>query len=162
MKTSYNTSMYTVFACLILFSQCGGPKYNFNYAPPYINARLDEVFPVSVRETPRKIKKLTLPEDFLGYEASYVEGKVTIRVIKCPGEDDANKYFGTSIVDEFKGKKNHSYDNLDSRWKATAVDTDGRQWLAWVNEIWIFVLSGSDNEYFDLVVRACRFVSKKE
>jgi hypothetical protein len=54
------------------------------------------------------------------------------------------------------------YNNLDNRWKALGTDKDGRQWLAWVNTNWIFVISGADDETFDLVVRACKFVSEED
>ena len=117
---------------------------------------------MSIKKTGGRIARLSLPEDYIGYDAFYAEGNISMRIIRCPEREKANLYFGTVIIEEFKRKKVHTYNNLKGRWKATGKDEDGRRWLAWVNETWIFMLSGSDKGHFDLAVRVCGFVSIEE
>ncbi|MBN2442447.1 MAG: hypothetical protein JXJ04_13920 [Spirochaetales bacterium] len=159
MKPRYIFPLAFGFLFIILLSSCSKERFDFDYDPPSPDAILEEIFPGSIKGSQRSGMALEMDRGFRGYKSVYLDGKITMEIIKCPGEKEANYYFGTTIVPEFKSKKVRHYDNFNNRWKATGTDTDGRKWIAWVNYVWIFRLSGQTEELFNYVVRVCSFVS---
>jgi len=158
-----------------LWSGCVQQKFDFNQNLPYVNARLFEVFPATIRGTMGKELKLDFTDDrYIGYTQSYLEGRVTITVVKCLDKEltfeqliqrkeptqAALDYFDKTIKGRYAAFPSHSIGYKENFWQATGRDKKGRRWLAWINAIWAFEISGSNQEDFDLAVRACRFVSK--
>jgi hypothetical protein len=145
-----------------LFLQGCRPRYNFDHEPPYINARMNEVFPSYIKNTGRREYKLPLPKDYIGHEVTYLDGAIVMIVIKVPDEIEAERYFHDMVVPKFKRMPEHYTGREDSWTYVTGKEADGRQWIGWFNQIWVFQLNGLTEDDFDLVIRASRFVSRKE
>jgi hypothetical protein len=56
--------------------------------------------------------------------------------------------------------KNHFRGKVNGQWSASGTDEKGRRWFAWVNNGWIFLLSGIDKEHLSKAVDAFKYVSK--
>jgi len=48
---------------------------------------------------------------------------------------------------------------LNGKWSASGTDSDGRKWFAWVNNSWIFVMSGSDKGDLMKAIDAFNYVA---
>jgi len=164
MKYKANLYYLSIIITIFLFFNClpKGPEYNFDFPPPYINARMNEVFPTYIRQQRRVATKMDLPEGFLGYNVNYLDGDIIMQVIKAPSEEAVKDYFNNTVVPRFKSMPESSTSETDGWLHATGIEKEGRRWIGWINQIWIFQMSGTTEEYFDLVIRACRFIEKKE
>ncbi|MBN1698434.1 MAG: hypothetical protein JW881_13045 [Spirochaetales bacterium] len=162
-KMSRQLCIVSCIAAGVLFLLHGcGSRYNFDHDPPYINARMNEVFPGSIKNSHRTEYNLPLPENYIGYEVTYLDGAIVMIVIKAPDENGAAKYFDQAVLPAFAMMHEHHYGE-DGKWRyVTGKEKDGRHWIGWYNGIWVFELNGLTEEYFDLVIRASRFISRKE
>jgi hypothetical protein len=174
MQKSFITFLLILIVVIILFPGCA-PQYDFSISPPYVNARMNEVFPESIRNSPGTTIKEILPDDrFQGYTVTYLDQAITFTVIKCLDKEltfeellvrkeptkAALEYFNSTIREKFYAMPIHTFGEKAGFRQATGKDKEGRSWLAWVNSLWVFILSGKDNDHFKLAVRACRFVAK--
>lgn len=171
-----NSIIFLSTISIVLFLTAGcEAKYDFNLSPPYVNARMNEVFPESIRNSLGTTVKETMPDDrYLGYTVSYLDKAITYTVIKCLDKEltfeqllvqteptkAALEYFNSVIKEKFAAMPYHTFGKKDGFWQAFGKDTEGRRWLAWINSLWVFILSGKDSDHFKLAVRASRFVSE--
>jgi hypothetical protein len=163
MKCIYNIIilLFLIIAGTLFLEGCRS-RYNFDHEPPYINARMNEVFPSFIKNTRRVEHKLPLPEEYIGYEVTYLNSAIVMIVIKAPDESEAEHYFHNTVVPKFKTMPEYYLGKEDTWTYVTGREADGRRWIGWFNQIWVFQLNGLTEDDFDLVIRASRFVSKKE
>ena len=98
-----NKSKFIVLFCFFFFLlQCEEKyTYNFDFPLPYINARLNEVFPANIFNYQRKAVRLDMPEGVIGYGASYGDG-ILMKVIQFKQGDAAILYFKEIVIPHFK------------------------------------------------------------
>ncbi len=95
-----------------------------------------------------------------GYSAYYGENKIVISVIKAPGNEVADEYFEFAILPNFYKMKINSRVKINGKWSANGTDHDGRIWVGWVNNNWVFLLNGSDKKYYKMAVDVFKYVSE--
>jgi hypothetical protein len=144
---------------LLLITACG-PDYNTDFEPPPPNASLDEVFPAEIVGMKRNLERITLSHPLEGFTATYGNDKITIDAILSPNKETADNYFKEKIVPRFDEMKNHFRGNVNGRWSASGTDEKGRRWFGWVNNGWIFLLSGSDKDNLKKAIDAFKYISK--
>jgi len=153
------TVIITGFVLLAAISACR-PDLNTDFDPPAPNAKIDDIFPLTINNWVRSLRRAKLIYPFAGAVASYENESITIDAVLAPDGKKANEYFKTGIIPNFDKMKNHIYKKTDGRWRASGTDSDGRKWFAWVNHQWIFMISGIDEEHFKLAVNAFRYIEE--
>ena len=145
---------------VLLFITGCGPDYNTDFEPPPPDAKLDDVFPAEIDGLKSKIERLTLIHPLEGFTAFYGDGKITIDAILAHTKDNADSHFKEVIAPRFDKMKNHFRGKINGQWSASGTDEKERRWFAWVNDGWIFLLSGTDKEHLSKAVDAFKYVSK--
>lgn len=156
--------MFTRINGLILFlflliTACG-PDYNTDFDPPPPNARLDDVFPNEIDGLNSNVERMALSHPLEGFTATYGNGEITIDAILAQDNETADNYFKETIVPRFDEMKNHFRGNINGRWSASGTDEDGRRWYGWVNNSWIFILSGSSKDNLAKAIDTFKYISK--
>ena len=153
--------LFSVFALLSLIAivTACGPDYNTNFDPPPPNARVNEVFPQEIDGMKVDIKRVTLTKPLEGFSAKYGGDKISIDAILAPAKSVADEHFKEAIVPKFDEMKNHWRGKVNGKWSASGTDADGRKWFAWVNNSWIFVMSGSDKGNLMKAIDAFNYVA---
>ena len=149
-----------LFPILLLILSACGPDYNTDFEPPPPNAKLDDVFPAEIFGMKRDVRRMQLDHPLEGFTASYGEGKISIDAILTQGKSDADDYFKNSIAPEYDKMKNHFRGNINGKWSASGTGQNGRKWFAWVNNRWIFQLSGSDKDNLSKAIDAFKYVAE--
>jgi len=144
---------------LLLITACG-PDYNTDFEPPPPNARLDDVFPTEIDGMRSNVERMTVSHPLEGFTAAYGNDKITIDAILAPNKETADNYFKETIVPRFDEMKNHFRGNINGSWSASGTDENGRRWYGWVNNGWIFLLSGSDKDNLGKAIDAFKYISK--
>ncbi|MBT8379088.1 MAG: hypothetical protein KJN64_07650 [Ignavibacteria bacterium] len=150
----------TLLVFTLLFITACGPDYNTNFDPPPPDARLDDVFPKEISGMKSKIERMNLDRPLEGFTAFYGDGEITIDAILAGSKSNADAHFKEVIAPRFDKMKNHFRGNINGRWTASGTDENGRRWFAWVNNSWIFLVSGSDKENLSNAIAAFKYVSK--
>jgi len=145
---------------VFLFLSGCGPDYNTDFEPPPPNAKLDDVFPNEIAGLKREVKRMQLEHPMEGFTSSYGNGKITIDAILTQGKSDADDYFKNSIAPGYDKMKNHFRGNINGKWSASGTDENGKKWFAWVNNRWIFQISGADKDYLMKAVDAFKYVAE--
>lgn len=145
---------------LLLFLSGCGPNYNTDFEPPPPNAKLDDVFPLNIDGMKREVRRMELDHPIEGYTAVYGNNQITIDAILTPGKNDADNHFKNVIVPEYDKMKNHFRGNINGKWSASGTDQNGRKWFAWVNNRWIFQISGADKDNLTKAVDAFKYVTE--
>ncbi len=140
-------------------SACG-PNFNTDFEPPPPDAKLDDVFPAKINEWQRVLNRPDINPPYRAVVASYGDGRITINAILAPDKVAADKYFKEAIVPNFDKMKNHFRGNINGKWSASGTDDNGRKWYAWVNQSWIFMISGSDGKNFKSAIAAFKYVEE--
>ena len=156
--------MFTRINGLILFlflliTACG-PDYNTDFDPPPPNARLDDVFPNEIDGLNSNVERMALSHPLEGFTATYGNGEITIDAILAQDNETADNYFKETIVPRFDEMKNHFRGNINGRWSASGTDEGGRRWYGWVNNSWIFILSGSSKDNLAKAIDTFKYISK--
>jgi len=156
--------MIRLFSALFLFSlvlivTACGPDYNTNFDPPPPNANVGDVFPDNIDGMKVDIERMNLTQPLEGFSAKYGNGKITIDAILAPAKSVADDHFKDAIVPKFDEMKNHYRGQVNGKWSASGTDSDGRKWFAWVNNSWIFVMSGSDKGNLMKAIDAFNYVA---
>jgi hypothetical protein len=144
---------------LVLVTACG-PDYNTDFDPPPPNARLDDVFPKEINGIQNSIERMNLDRPLEGFTALYGSGEISIDAILADSKTNADSHFKEVIAPRFDKMKNHFRGNINGRWRASGTDENGRNWFAWANGKWIFLISGSDKENLSNAIDAFKYVSK--
>ena len=144
---------------LLVLYGCG-PNYNTDFEPPPPNAKLDDVFPSDIAGMKREIRKMQLDHPLEGYTAVYGNNQITINAILTPGKSDADDHFKNAIAPEYDKMKNHFRGNINGSWSASGTDQNGRKWFAWVNNRWIFQISGADKDHLTKAIDAFKYVTE--
>lgn len=152
------TITITLFSLLIIITACG-PDYNTDFEPPPPNARVNEVFPEKINGMEANIKKMNLDQPMEGFSAVYGKDKIIIDAILAPNKSIADDHFKDVIVPRFDEMKNHYRGQVNGKWSASGTDENGRKWFAWVNNSWVFVLSGSDKENLMKAINTFEYVA---
>ena len=108
----------------------------------------------------RKIENPKMRFPYKAAVANYGDGRITIDAIRSPNKGAADNYCKKAIVPNFDKMKNHFRGNINGKWSASGTDNNGRKWYAWVNNNWIFMISGSDKEFFKMAIDAFKFVEE--
>lgn len=153
-------SAFLFSTVIMIFTVSCGPDYNTDFEPPPPNAQLDEVFPGEINGMRKKVERLNLTHPVEGFTASYGDKEITIQAILTPNKSVADDYFKDVYVPRFDEMKNHFRGKINGRWRASGTDENGRKYFAWVNNAWIFAVSGTDKENFSSAIDAFNFVSK--
>jgi len=148
-----------ILIIILIITACG-PDYNTDFDPPPQNARLDDVFPAEIDGMKSKVERMTISHPLEGFTAAYGNDKITIDAILAPNNETADSYFKETIVPRFDKMKNHSRGNINGKWSASGTDEKGRRWFGWVNNGWIFLLSGTDKEHLSRAVDSFKYISK--
>ena len=149
-----------LFPFLFLLLSACGPNYNTDFDPPPPNAKLDDVFPSDIAGMKREVKRMELDHPLEGYTAVYDKGKITIDAILTPDKNAADDHFKNVIAPEYDKMKNHFRGNINGKWSASGTDNNGRKWFAWVNNRWIFQVSGVDKDNLSKAVDAFKYVAE--
>lgn len=157
--TFYFPLIFLVSASLFL-AACG-KGYNTDFPPPSATAEIDEVFPANIDGLERNIQKMNYGVDNIaGFKAEYGSSvDITIEVIQTNGPVDADNYFQNRIIPQFDSMPNHFRGNINGKWEASGTDGSGREWFAWVNQNWIFVMSGATGDLLDKAVKEFKYVA---
>jgi len=153
--------LFSVIALISLFfivTTCG-PDYNTNFEPPPPNAGVNEVFPEEIDGMKVDIKRMTLSHPLEGFSAMYGGDKISIDAILAPAKNLADDHFADVIVLRFDEMKNHTRGKVNGKWSASGTDNEGRKWFAWVNNSWVFVMSGSDKGNLMKAIDAFKYVA---
>jgi hypothetical protein len=145
---------------LFVFIAACGPDYNTDFEPPPPNAKLEEVFPADIEGMRSYIERINLAHPLEGFSAAYGNDKITIDAILAPDKQTADDFFKETIVPRFDKMKNHFRGNINGKWRASGTDKEGKKWFGWVNNRWIFLLSGSNKENFAKAIDAFKFISE--
>jgi hypothetical protein len=144
---------------LIILSGCS-PDFNTDFDPPKPDASLTDVFPDEIGGMKGVITRKNLKSSIVGFSSIYDEGRIVISSIQTPSKAVADEYFEFAIVPNFDKMKNHFRGNDNGKWRASGTDEEGRRWYGWVNNNWVFLLNGIDNEYFKMAIDAFKFVEE--
>jgi len=145
---------------LFVFIAACGPDYNTDFEPPPPNAGLDEVFPAQIDGMKAEIKRLKVRHPLEGFTSIYGDDKITIDAILSTDKQSADDFFKETIVPRFDKMKNHFRGNINGKWSASGTDEKGRKWFGWVNNRWIFLLSGSNKENLAKAIDEFKFISE--
>ncbi|MHA1988986.1 MAG: hypothetical protein ACW98D_20390 [Promethearchaeota archaeon] len=159
MKSEFFYKVVTILFIAFFSTSCG-PDFNTDYEPPPPNAQLDEVFPNDIDGMKYKVERLNLNHPLEGFTSFYGDGKITIDAILAPDKKLADDHFKDVIAPRFDEMKNHFRGNINGKWNASGTDEKGRKWIAWVNNNWIFIISGIDGENLSKAMDAFKYVSK--
>jgi len=151
-------SALTLISLFVIVTACG-PDYNTDFDPPPPNASVKEVFPEEIDGMNADIKRMALSHPLEGFSAKYGNGKISIDAILAPAKSFADDHFKDAIVPNFDEMKNHFRGNVNGKWSASGTSDDGRKWFAWVNNSWIFVMSGSDKGNLMKAIEAFKYVA---
>lgn len=152
------TFYFLLFSLLVINYGCG-PDYNTDFEPPSPKANVNEVFPEEVDDMKADIKRMTITQPLEGFSAEYGTGDITIDAILAPGKNIADDHFKNAIVPRFDEMKNHYRGQVNGKWSASGTDAEGRKWFAWVNNSWVFVISGSDKGNLMKAIDAFKYVA---
>ena len=152
------TFYFLVFGLLLISYGCG-PDYNTDFEPPPPNARVEEVFPGEIDGMKANIKRMNLSQPLEGFSANYGGDKISIDVILAPAKNIADDHFKNVIVPRFDEMKNHYRGKVNGKWSASGTDDHGRKWFAWVNNSWVFVISGSNKGNLMKAIDAFKYVA---
>lgn len=144
-----------LFVFLALIS-CGG--YNLNYLPPANDAEPNEIFPQNIDGMKPEYRKAP---DIGGIIAVYGSGKITIRVSRLKTKEEADTGFKKAIVPQFKDFPVKSSGKINGIWKASGKDGNGRKYYAWVNQNYIFMITGADEKQLLKGIDAFQYISQK-
>jgi hypothetical protein len=158
MKRGFLLILISLIAFIVL-SGCG-PDFNTNFEPPKPDAKLTDVFPEEIGGMKADISRKNLKAPLVGFSSSYGDGRIVISTIQTPSKAAADEYFEFAIVPNFDKMKNHFRGNINGRWSASGTDENGRKWYGWVNNNWVFLLNGSDKQYFKMAIDAFKFVEE--
>lgn len=155
-----NRIFYAIALISLIFivTTCG-PDYNTNFEPPPPNANVNEVFPGEIDGMKVDIKRMTLTKPLEGFSARYGGDKISIDAILAPAKSVADDHFKDAIVPKFDEMKNHWRGKVNGKWSASGTDDDGRKWFGWVNNSWVFVMSGSDKGNLMKAIDAFKYVA---
>ncbi|MBT8382950.1 MAG: hypothetical protein KJO59_11375 [Ignavibacteria bacterium] len=156
--------MIRIFYAILLISlffivTACGPDYNTNFEPPPPNASVKEVFPEEIDGMKVDVKRMDLSQPLEGFSAKYGVDKISIDAILAPAKSTADDHFADVIVPRFDEMKNHYRGKVNGKWSASGTDNNGRKWFAWVNNSWIFVMSGSDKGNLMKAIDAFNYVA---
>ncbi len=152
-----NAFIYILLA--VVFITACGPDYNTDFEPPPPDARVNDVFPEEIDGMNADIKRMDIQQPLEGFTANYGLNKITIDAILAPAKNFADDHFKDVIVPKFDAMKNHFRGKVNGKWSASGTDEDGSKWFAWVNNNWIFVMSGSDKENLMKAIESFKYVS---
>jgi len=158
MNMKVNFSLLAVLLSLFL-SGCG-PNFNTDFEPPPPDATIDNIFPKTINDWMRKIENPKMRFPYKAAVANYGDGRITIDAIRSPNKGAADNYFKKAIVPNFDKMKNHFRGNINGKWSASGTDDKGRRWYAWVNNNWIFMISGNNKENFKMAIDAFKYVEE--
>ena len=144
---------------LIILSGCS-PDFNTDFDPPKPDASLTNVFPDEIGGMKGVITRKNLKSSMVGFSSTYGEGRIVISTVQTPSKAVADEYFEFAIVPNFDKMKNQFRGNVNDKWRANGTDEEGRRWYGWVNNNWVFLLNGIDNEYFKMAIDAFKFVEE--
>jgi len=144
---------------LVILSGCS-PDFNTDFDPPRPEAKITDVFPNKIGEMQGVITRKSLKLPMVGFSSTYGEGRIVLSVIRTPSNAAADEYFEFAIVPNFDKMKNHFRGNVNGKWSANGTDEKGRKWYGWVNNNWVFLLSGSDTKYFKMAINAFAYVEE--
>ena len=144
---------------LLIVSGCG-PNFKTDFEPPPPEATIDDIFPQNINNWVRKIETPKMSFPYRAAIANYGDDRITINAIRSPNKGAADNYFKKAIVPNFDKMKNHFRGNINGKWSASGTDNNGRKWFAWVNNNWIFMISGSNPEYFKMAIDVFKFVEE--
>lgn len=147
------------FFFLLLLATACGPDFKTDFEPPPPNASVKEVFPEKIDGMEANITRMSLTHPLEGFSAKYGGDKISIDAILAPAKNFADDHFKDVIVPKFDAMKNHYRGNVNGKWSASGTDENGRKWFAWVNNSWIFILSGNDKENLMKAVDAFKYVA---
>jgi len=151
-------SALTLISLIVIVSACG-PDYNTDFEPPPPNASVNEIFPEEIDGMKVDVKRMTLTQPLEGFSAEYGKNKISIDAILAPSKNIADDHFNDEIVPKFDEMKNHYRGKVNGKWSASGTDEHGRKWFAWVNNSWIFVLSGSEKGNLMKAIDAFKYVA---
>jgi hypothetical protein len=158
MKRRFVLASISLIALIILWG-CG-PDFNTDFDPPKPDAKLTDVFPEEIGGMKGDISRKNLKSPLVGFSSSYGNGRIVISTIQTPSKAAADEYFEFAIVPNFDKMKNHFRGNVNGRWSASGTDDKGRKWYGWVNNNWVFLLNGSDKQYFKMAIDAFKYVEE--
>ena len=145
---------------LILFISSCGSDFKTDFPPPPPNAAFDEVFPPEIDGMKSNISRMMLEHPFDGYQADYGDNKIHIEGILSPDKERADKYYKDVVVPQIDSLKNHTRGNYNGKWRGEGTDENGRKWIAWTNDRWVFVLNASDAETMGKTIDAFKYISR--
>ncbi len=139
----------------VFLASCGG--LNTDFPAPGENAKPEEIFPADIKG----LKPEYSPAgDIGGMVATYGKGKIAIRVSRLKTNNEANVAFEKAIVPAFKDFPTKVTGKINGKWRASGKDGFGKKHYAWVNHIYIFMVTGENEEMFDLAVDKFPYISK--
>jgi hypothetical protein len=144
---------------LIMLSGCS-PDFNTDFDPPRPEAKITDVFPSKIGEMQGVITRKSLKLPMVGFSSTYGEGRIVVSAIRAPSNAAADEYFEFAIVPNFDKMKNNFRGNVNGKWRANGTDEKGRKWYGWVNNNWVFLLSGSDKKYFKMAIDAFAYIKE--
>ena len=93
-----------------------------------------------------------------GFSSTYSEGRIVISAIQTPVKSRSDEYFKIALLPNFDKMKNHFNGKVNGNWRASGADDKGRKWYGWINNIWVFLLNGSDTKYFKMAIGAFKYI----
>ncbi len=157
---SWKLILLVLSAQVLLFIVSCGSEYKTDFPPPPPNAALDDVFPKQIDGMESSITRMMVDHPLEGFRADYGKGKIQIEGILSPDKERAEKYFDESIAPNIDSMKIHSKGNFDGMKRIEGTEENGRKWIAWTNDRWVFVLGASDSETMEKTIDAFKYISK--
>ncbi|MBN1524938.1 MAG: hypothetical protein JW904_10665 [Spirochaetales bacterium] len=138
----------------VLFVSCGG--YNLNFPPPAQDAQPQDIFPAEIDGLKYQLQKAG---DIGGLIAVYGKGEITIRASRLKTKDEADIGFKNAILPLFNDFPTRASGKINGIYKASGTDGNGRNYFAWVNNNYIFLIAGHDKSFLEKGIDAFPYIA---
>jgi len=159
MRSSKIRSLFLLSLLTFFMVSCGS-DYKTDFPPPPPNAAYDDVFPPEIDGMESNITRMMTDHPLEGMQADYGDSKIHIEGILSPDKERADKYYEDIIVPKIDALKSHSRTNVNGKWRGEGTDENGRKWIAWTNDTWVFVLNAADAAMMGKTIDAFKYISR--